>query len=246
MCRMIAAVGAFDVGALLHALESMASNSNPDYDHELRHKGSALVHDCGWGVAYLSGGKLVGKRSALSCLDDPEFGELAGLETNLLILHARRTQERDTIAEVNSHPFIASYRGEDWAFAHNGEIRDTAQLVRDRALAPAGVTDSELFFLHVLSSMDPEEPESSLGSIMSGMVDFTSLNCLLARRDSVLVGSRRAADSRRPLYYTMWLGTGESFAVVSSEVVGCVPCDTWEAVPDGATLRVFPPKRPMT
>mgnify|MGYP000334927402 CR=1 FL=1 len=73
MCRMIAAVGRFKMKDLLEALKLMASNGNPDHDHEFKSRGAEFEHDCGWGVAWLDGDQLESRRSSESCIDDPSF-----------------------------------------------------------------------------------------------------------------------------------------------------------------------------
>jgi len=233
VCRMIAAVGRFEMGPLVDAVRMMASNANPAYDHELRAEGGALVHDCGWGVAFREGDRLVRRRSAASCLSDPEFDSLSEVETDLVILHARRTPDRDTINVLNSHPFLEEWRGEEWAFCHNGAVSDLTQLRSDSSLQPAGDIDSELLFHHVLTSLDTNRVAESLAEIMHEIRDFTSLNCFLATRESITVHARMSPDTSRPLYYTPWAARGSDVAVVSSEVVSQVALE-WERIPDGA------------
>jgi predicted glutamine amidotransferase len=109
VCRMIAAVGRFEVGPLVEALKTMASNANPTYDHELRSEGDALIHDCGWGVAFREDDTLARRRSATSCLDDADFGALSAVRTDLAVLHVRRTPDRSTIDVLNSHPFFVKW-----------------------------------------------------------------------------------------------------------------------------------------
>ena len=235
MCRMIAAVGRFEMEPLVDAVRVMASNANPACDHELRGEGGALVHDCGWGVAFREGGRLVRRRSAASCLDDPEFDSLSGVETDLVILHARRTPDRDTINVLNSHPFLEEWSGEEWAFCHNGAVRDVTQLQSDSSLQPAGGIDSELLFHHVLTLLDTSRVAESLAEILREIHDFTSLNCFLATRESITVHARLSPDTSRPLYYTPWVAHGGDVAVVSSEVVSQIALE-WERVTDGAAF----------
>ena len=237
VCRMIAAVGQFEVAPMLDALRVMALNANPAYNHEVRHKGDGLQHDCGWGVVYVEGDELVRCRSAAPCFDDDALDALSGLDTRLLILHARRTKDRDSIAEVNSHPFVATHRGETWAFCHNGEVRDRSQLRHDPALLSEGTIDSEELFLHVLTRLDRDDPASSLAGILGGIGDFTALNCFLATRDSLLAHARTEPGSTLPRYYTLWHGRGSGFDVVSSEIVDGIEVE-WEPVADGAVLRL--------
>jgi len=235
VCRMIAAVGRFEVKPALRALNAMALNRNQAYGHELRGKGDALQHDCGWGVAYRKDGELVRVRSAVPCFEDDAFDSLAGIETDLMILHARRTVARNTIRLENSHPFLARHGGDLWAFCHNGEVRDLSQVPYDPSFVPEGDIDSEPLFFHILTQLDQERPAESLSDILSGITDFTALNCFLARPDSILAGARMNPATPRPRYYTLWQGRGQGLTLISSEIVDGFDVE-WEAVPDGGAL----------
>ncbi len=237
MCRMIAATGRVEMAPLMEALRVMALNRNTAYDHELRSKGDALHHDCGWGTAYRGGDDLIRWRSASPCYEDPAFDALAGIETDLVILHARRTVARDTIAEANSPPFLTSWKDETWAFCHNGEVRDRSQLSYDAAFAPEGTIDSEPLFFHILTRLDAARSEDSLPEILGGITDFTSVNCFLARPRSVLAAARMDPATPRPAYYALWQGRGRGFSVVSSEVVDGLDV-AWEAIPDGGAVTL--------
>jgi predicted glutamine amidotransferase len=243
---MIAAVGRFSPVPLVAAVRSMARNANPAYEHELRKERDTLLHDCGWGVAYLADGGLVRRRSTLPCFEDAGLDSLADIRTDLMVLHARRTQDRSTIAEVNTHPFLARFRDRDWAFCHNGEVRDTSQLSHAPSLAPEGTIDSELLFLHVLTRIDPADETGSLAAILGTVTDFTSLNCFLLSPRALLVFARRDPSSRRPRYYTLWHGRAPGLDVVSSEIVLGLGVE-WRALPEGCAIRLAPaPGRPSS
>lgn len=234
---MIAAVGSFEMKPLVEALRVMSSNQNPAYDHELRGEGGDLIHDCGWGVAFRAGGRLVRRRSAASCLNDAEFEALSDIRTDLVVLHARRTPDRGTIDVLNSHPFLEEWGGREWAFCHNGAVSDLTQFNSDDALRPSGNIDSEVMFHHVLTHLDTDHVPASLAAIMSGITDFTCLNCFLATAEDVTVHARVSPDTPRPLYYTPWAARGEGVAVVSSEIVSEVALP-WKKVPDGTAFAL--------
>ena len=239
MCRMIAAVGRLDMPALVDALRAMASNANDGYDHEFRGEGSDFSHDCGWGVVFRDHGRLVRKRSATSCLGDPEFDALSGVSTDLAVLHARRTPDRSTIDVCNSHPFIETWRGEVWAFCHNGAVNDLGQLTIDDSLVSSGGVDSELLFRHLLSALDTGRVDDSVAEILGAVHDFSCLNCFLATSGRVIAHARLSPGTPRPRYYTMWRGRGDGFSLVSSEPLEAVGA-TWSAMADGTALVLRP------
>ncbi len=240
---MIAAVGRFDIEPMLTAIRVMALNDNPAYDHEHRSLGTEIVHDCGWGAAFPGRDGLVTRRSTAPCFESGELerlgDELMDLSepVNLLLLHARRTRQRDTIALRNTHPFRAAWKGLEYAFCHNGEVRDLSQLSWDEDLSPRGEVDSERLFLHVLTRLDPERRAASMAAALAPLRDFTCINCLLVVGDTVTACTRMAPDSPSPRYYTLWRGRGDGLDVVSSEIVAGLDVE-WSAVPDGTALML--------
>jgi predicted glutamine amidotransferase len=239
MCRIIAAVGRIETGRFLRALRVMAENENPAYGHELRAQGKGLTHDCGWGVLHRDGAKLTRTRSALPCFADGAFESVADIETDLLVLHARRTKDRDTVEEKNSHPFLATYRGEVWGFCHNGEVRDLSQLTHTPDLVPEATIDSERLFFHTLSRLDRSDPRGSLERTLGEIHDFTCLNSVLVGPDTVLAYARKDPRGTLPRYYTLWHGRARGLDLVSSEIVDGLGVE-WEPVPDGAAVALEP------
>lgn len=236
---MIAASGRFSAASLIAALRSMAGNANPAYDHELRGEGDDLLHDCGWGAAYAEGDGLARRRSTAPCFRDPALDSLGNVESRLMILHARRTKDASTIAEANTHPFVARVGDDEWAFCHNGEVRDVSQLSPDPGLTPEGTIDSELLFLHVITRIDPRDAPGSLAVALAPIDDFTSLNCLLLSARSLTAYARMDPSTPRPRYYTLWRGRGPGLDVVSSEIVEGLGV-RWDRVPDGQAVGLAP------
>lgn len=245
MCRMLAAVGRFSMASVVEAVRAMATNANPACEHELRERGDEFLHDSGWGAVYRRGRRLVRVRSAKPCFHDRLFDDLAAVESDLVVVHARRAKNPRTISRANTHPFLASRLGEERAFCHNGEVRDVSQLAWDPSLGPEGSTDSEKLFLHVLTALGDGGPDG-LARILSGIRDFTCVNCFLVGPKSVMAATRRAPDSTLPLYYTMWraegVGAGGRFTLVSSEAVSIPGAADWLPLEDGSALALAPPR----
>jgi len=109
----------------------------------------------GWGLGYFSAGELLQRIEPLdreATID--AGGVLAGIRSNVLILHARRASV-GTVRRENTHPF----RFQEWLLAHNGTFAGFEGF-RDRLLdlmppfiqrRVRGDTDSEHFFHLVLS-----------------------------------------------------------------------------------------------
>jgi glutamine amidotransferase len=64
-----------------------------------------------------------------------------------LIAHIRYGTVKPLDSVTNAHPFVANVDGKDWAFAHNGFLKDVEEASKfAEHYAPIGTTDSEQFF----------------------------------------------------------------------------------------------------
>lgn len=78
-----------------------------------------------------------------------------------VIAHIRKATTGETGNLANAHPFVREVWGEQWAFAHNGQmtdsfIRRTERLIANgnaEHYAPVGTTDSELSFCYLLNRL---------------------------------------------------------------------------------------------
>lgn len=217
MCRMLAAAGRFDVAPLIEGLRAMASNDNPPHRHEYTERGSEYVHADGWGAVWEEDGRLRTARGTIPCFDDPALDTLTLIETDRLVLHARRGTGDAGVSLENTHPFAATHMGAEWAYCHNGAVRNTTRLRRPEGLLPRGGTDSELLFLHILAGVDPSDIAGSLSTSLGDVADFTCLNSLLVTGGRVLYAAHPERGTGRPRYYTLWKGRCDGFSVVSSE-----------------------------
>jgi predicted glutamine amidotransferase len=259
VCRMIAAVGRFDPAAVRRALVTMAANENPAHDHEHRSEGASFRHTDGWGMAWAQDGQLRTIRRTISVLLDDWVERVDPLQTELLLLHARKATQPRSIATANTHPFPAALLGRDWAFCHNGAIAqgDLYRLLPAPGMARAGGTDSDRLFHHFLAelamrtteaaqteapagspSYDEHSPfEAALAATIAVPQDFTSLHCLAASTDRVLAAACRHPVKSQPAYHALWLGEGPGVRVVSSEPVDGLGC-AWKRLPEPGVVTL--------
>jgi predicted glutamine amidotransferase len=122
------------------------------YFHQFRPR--ADENQEGWGVAWWDDGwpRLV-KEPARA--DESELAaELAADPPTgtMFIVHVRAATIGDVVLE-NTHPFAAAAIGRDWAFAHNGTVKDLERLDTGH-FVQAGATDSEQSFHHLLTALE--------------------------------------------------------------------------------------------
>jgi predicted glutamine amidotransferase len=115
----------------------------------------SAVHGDGWGMAACNDRQGHVEKSRRQAADDPAYRELAHRRLgDLGLVHLRRATPGLPVEARNSHPF----RHGGIIMAHNGAIHPQARL--GDLLTPAwqrqltGTTDSERYFLHVMSRLE--------------------------------------------------------------------------------------------
>lgn len=115
--------------------------------------GDTGPHKDGWGITFYEG---KGCRS----FKDPQpscHSKIADLVKNYpiksksVISHIRQAN-RGGVSLENTHPFIRELWGENWTFAHNGQLNGYESLPMGRAL-PVGETDSERAFCWIIDQL---------------------------------------------------------------------------------------------
>lgn len=112
-------------------------------------------HRHGWGMAWYRDAAALIEKSSLQAGDDPAYSDLGhrGLG-DLGLVHLRRATPGLDLGAANSHPF----RFGEYTMAHNGAIhpqdRLGSLLTPDWERHLTGTTDSERYFLRVMSRLD--------------------------------------------------------------------------------------------
>jgi glutamine amidotransferase len=111
----------------------------------------------GWGLAlYPDDGKAVQViKEAIPAASSQLAKFLSTYEclcSRTFIAHVRRAT-RGVVAYFNSHPFSREVRGREYAFAHNGTLRNTQGFSHGRH-RPAGDSDSETLFCHLMNFVE--------------------------------------------------------------------------------------------
>jgi predicted glutamine amidotransferase len=141
--------------------ELLALSANTPTDlcfsfHGLRRRGGATAdHGDGWGLATFGtdgeGVRLYREDAAAAF--SPVAAEVATLplKAHCSIAHIRKAT-RGEVALRNCHPFHRRWHGQDWVFAHNGDLAGEWDLADP--FCPLGDTDSEAAFCWLLRELD--------------------------------------------------------------------------------------------
>ncbi len=202
----------------------------------------AAGEDCdsgGWGVAHCYGNRLETIRSAQPCAQDPDFGKLDGLRTDMTLVCIGGITPA---SPRELRPYIRRESGHVWTFAHSGLVRH-----EDRLDTGGRITDSrnpsERYFLYLLGKLDEQAPVGSLANAMAALGEEDSLSFCLMCAEMMLVGCRHAgsADKTGPL----WSGEGELARYFSTRPLSLLPEVRWEAMSNRSVLAITRTRREL-
>lgn len=150
----------------------------------------------GWGIAWREDGRFQLHKEPVPGCDSSRFADLIEqLRSDLVIAHVRKAKMPPINTLNNTHPFLQECCSRRWAFAHNGlvpEIVPLESVNEKRVCQPAGETDSEFAFCHLLSHVSQFEKTAAspndhpadwlalLGSISKGIARHGKFNFLLS------------------------------------------------------------------
>jgi len=222
----------------------------------------------GWGIGYYPGGE-----PSAAILKEPAPPEASmrselvrdweHLEASVLMLHVRDARW-GSISDANTQPFVRSWAGRDWVFAHSGSLRHRLELSVRPIFEPVGSTDTEAIFCELMSWVadgryrsirDIEAPTlrnwfdfvNEHGSMTSVLSDGRDLVVYADREGDQPVYVKRLA----PPYQSVVLGdddvdvdlTKRGAKARKGVVVSTTPLrlngkddPTWERVPNGHLL----------
>ncbi len=124
-------------------------------------------HADGWGIATYRDGQPAVQKKTTAAYDDQLFSTTAEkVYSSAIVAHVRKATV-GKISILNTHPFVSDC----WTFAHNGTVTgfDELRLQLEQETDPKlqsdrlGETDSEQYFLWLLSRLKASGLESQLG-----------------------------------------------------------------------------------
>ncbi|MCB9728256.1 MAG: class II glutamine amidotransferase [Deltaproteobacteria bacterium] len=164
----------------------------------------------GWGVGFYGGAE-----PAATILKEhsPRAGSLRSeliktwdhLSSSTFLLHIRRARW-GSISDANTQPFVRTWGGRDWMFAHAGSLDTVPPVEGPMMFEPVGSTDSELVFC-ILMNRIAERGWRSLGE-----VDIDETLALLRDMDGYGSFSVVLCDGRDLLAYTDGQGKAPLYA----------------------------------
>ncbi len=153
--------------------------------------GNTGPHKDGWGVAFYEGKGVSSFHDASPSCDS----EIAGMvkrhpiKSETAICHIRQANVGN-VCLANTHPFVRELWGQNWVFAHNGQINDFVSTIEPSKAVyeVVGDTDSEAIFCdlmnHLRSNLDrhssPKQVSHCIVLLAKRYAEQGVFNCLLS------------------------------------------------------------------
>jgi predicted glutamine amidotransferase len=159
-----------------------------------RRGGETDEHKDGWGISFFEGRGcrtfMDVQPSASSVISDLVTGY--PIKSLNVIAHIRKASV-GAVSLENTHPFTRELWGQNWVFAHNGDLLDFHPRLNGRFL-PVGSTDSEQAFCLLLERMhsdftrrpDPERLYRLIRKTAASISSHGSFNFLLSNGEYLL------------------------------------------------------------
>jgi hypothetical protein len=183
-------------------------------------------------VAHCYGNRLEAIRSAQPCAQDPDFGKLDEIRTDMALVCIGGMVPA---SPRELRPYIRRETGHIWAFAHSGLVKH-----EDRLDTGGRITDSknpsERYFLYLLGKLEEQSPVESLTSAMAALGDEDSLSFCMMCAEMMLVGCcyGDASESTGRL----WSGEGELARYFSTKPLVSLPEVRWQVMPNRIVLAI--------
>ncbi len=169
----------------------------------------AQIHRHGWGLAWFPDGEAQIIKEARSALQSSLFEAVYDgpwVKSKNVISHLRYATHGSHVQQ-NTHPFMRYYQGKSIVFAHNGVLSNHESLPLS-GYKPAGQTDSEHAFCHLLGEMKRQKLQfdkaahyPKIQAILQNINKLGKFNCLIS--DGVRMIVYHTATPGASLHYTV-------------------------------------------
>lgn len=202
----------------------------------------SAVHKDGWGLAWHASDDGVRvEREACTAASSPRYAAQLSTVSDAAVLHLRQASPGLAVTAANTHPFLR----DGVAFAHNGfvgPVEDIDPLI-DPSLVPEGSTDSERYFLAVLTAMrSGVAPAQALKQVADRLLELEltySANAMMLTADALhvvcaYVPGRQSAGSPPDNYALRYRVDAETVIVASMGIA----FEDWTELPNGSVLSI--------
>jgi len=216
---MLIGIGNFNMNSLIDGMILMAKDQNSDHELNQRKGRGTWLHNDGWGIAYIKDGELIVEKSTDSIYEDHKLDQFRELETNLVIIHARK-RTQGNVTEVDTQPF----KRENFVFFHNGNIKD--EILFDQKYQPFGDTDSEKLFSSIFTELEgTQQIPLAIRNSFKKFQNCKGTNIILSSPERTFVAIK---NHLLPKYYGMKITKKDGLLIISSEILSNMEHLQWD------------------
>ncbi len=137
----------------------------------MRRGGQTGPHRDGWGIVFYEdrGCRAFHDQSPSAQSEIARFIRGYSIKSRTVICHIRRANRGRVVLE-NTHPFVRELWGRNWAFAHNGQLRNVKKWPLS-SFRPVGTTDSEHAFCWLLGQLRERWSEAPSPACLRRAID---------------------------------------------------------------------------
>ena len=201
----------------------------------------------GWGIAFLDHGTFRLIKEPAPAIRSTLFAKLSeSVRSPLIVAHVRKANYPPVNTFANTHPFKEPCCGKDWVFAHNGVVPGVihAHEKEHKSICePAGQTDSEHAFCHLLTEVAQHFPAGNrhnnqswfraLGRVSEAVASLGEFNFLMSEGEHLLAYGH---DHLHFLEHHRRGGSRPDITFIATEPLP--PYDGWQAFSAGE-LRIY-------
>lgn len=162
--------------------------------------GQTDEHKDGWGIAFFEGKGVRHFVDHQPAISSPiaQLIKQYPIKSKNVIAHIRKATQGEVMLE-NCHPFVREYWGQQWVFAHNGDLKEFYPTL-DGHFHPVGTTDSERAFCFLMQELarafphqakDEQPSIEELQAVLQGLTKqiatFGTFNMLLSNGQALFV-----------------------------------------------------------
>jgi glutamine amidotransferase len=169
----------------------------------------ARVHSHGWGLAWFPDGEAQIIKEPRNAMNSSLFEAVYDgpwVKSKNIISHLRFATHGNHLQQ-NTHPFMRYYRKKSIVFAHNGVLNGHESLAL-KGYQPAGQTDSEHAFCHLLGAMKEQKLEldrqghyPKIQDILKHINSLGKFNCIFSDGERLFV--YHTATPGKSLHYAI-------------------------------------------
>lgn len=178
----------------------------------------------GWGLAWREKESFLLVKEPRPAFRSTLFEDLgATLRSGLVIAHVRKARHPPVNTMGNTHPFRSECCGKEWVFAHNGLVPEIVGMEQENLHAvcrPAGETDSEYAFCHLLSHLarDFNAQPGGAGNSLATLATASELVASLGKFNFLMSeGERLIAYGHDHLYHLEQTNGTTSSVMIATE-----------------------------